>query len=497
LSYGPEPGAEVLFQTGEAKRIAVAELHEYVTERGNPGNRKGVREALVTYPSAWLKDGIRLVDTPGVGSVYQQNTETTHRFLPKADAVLFLLSVDQPISQAESDFLASVRQYSDKILFVLNKVDLLSEAELAESLEFTRGTLSEIIGAAPRLFPLSARFALSAHQQGSEELLAKSGMPQLNQALAQFLEKEKSSVLTASVARQAKRAVNLARFELQVELQSLAAPLEDLDRKSALFQEKKREIALAKDEIALLLGNDASRALQQPIEEDLAQFSQELTRRVVAKIEQRNSELHDISLRQLHSSLEGEVVDEARQAFDAWQAGESAALDKSFDTFCARHAAKIDAALEELFRFCSDLFAIPFVPLGAGSFRKVESRFYYKFWTEPPGISTLITNILLALPRAFGTRVVLNAIRRYALETVDIQSGRMRYDFSQRLDKALRTFKQELGGKIDTAIAGIELAMAKARELRSAGERATRERQEALQSALRSLDEIDRQIGPS
>lgn len=495
LTYGSKPAAAVLFETGENKDIPLTELSEYVTERGNPGNHKGVREALVAYPSPWLSAGIRLVDTPGVGSVYQKNTDVTYRFLPRADAVLFVLSVDQPISQAESDFLGNVREYSDKILFILNKADLLSEAELAESLEFTRSTLANILGGSPQLFPLSARLALTARKERSEKLLATSGMPELTQALDEFLEKEKGAVLAASVARQARRVVSLARFDLQVEFQSLNAPLEELEHKSRLFQEKKRELTLARNEIAMLLGKDASRALLGPLEEDLAEFAKELKQRAIATIERRLNELSGVALRELHACLERDVIDEIQKGFDSWRAGESAAMDKTLDAFCARHAEKIDAAIDELFRFSSNLFAIPFTPLRAGSFHRIESHFYYKFWSEPAGVTTLISSILFALPRAIGARPVVNSVLRYALESVDMQSGRTRYDFSQRLDKALIAFKRELEDKTDAAIAGIETAMEKARNLRTAGEAAIQDRRITIVSTLRSLDEIDGQIG--
>ena len=64
-----------------------------------------MQEVLITYPSPYLKDGVRLIDTPGVGSVYEHNTDVAYQYLPKSDAALFLLSVDQPVSKAELNFL--------------------------------------------------------------------------------------------------------------------------------------------------------------------------------------------------------------------------------------------------------------------------------------------------------------------------------------------------------------------------------------------------------
>ena len=492
LSYGPRPSASVVLESGATREIPLAELSEYVTERRNPDNRKGVREAHVTYPARWLEGGVRLIDTPGVGSVYQRNTDVAHRFLPKADAVLFLLSVDQPISRAECDFLASVREHAAKIYFVLNKIDLLSEPELDESIAFTREALTGVLGAAPRLFALSARLALVESRDGQRA--SRSGMPELARALRDLLTREKSTLLAGSVARQARRAMALARFELQLEHESLTTPLAELDRKAALFRAQKEKILLIRDEFDVLLGSDAGRVLQRPLEDDLQAFAGELKRQAVARLEQRFGDRKGLGLRQLYRDLENSAIDEIRGAFDEWRAAKSAAIDQAFEAFCARHAARIEALIDELFRFASDLFAIPFAPRSAGAFYRSQSHFQYKFWSEPPALRVIGSSLVLALPRALGGRLVLERVRRFALESVETQTGRLRYDFSQRLDTAVTDFRQEMDRAILDAVAGIEAALGKAHELKSAGEAAGTARLTAIAAMMRALDEVDQDI---
>ncbi|MEJ2315034.1 MAG: dynamin family protein, partial [Nitrospirota bacterium] len=105
LAYGPALRVKVHFNGDRTMEIKPESLPEYVTEKGNPKNEKNVQEVVVEYPSPYLKDGVRIVDTPGVGSVYEHTTDVAYRYLPRSDAVLFLLSVDQPLSRAEFDFL--------------------------------------------------------------------------------------------------------------------------------------------------------------------------------------------------------------------------------------------------------------------------------------------------------------------------------------------------------------------------------------------------------
>lgn len=95
LAYGERPAASIVFENAEVRPAALTELADYATERGNPRNAKGVREVAVNYPTPWLKGGIQLVDTPGIGSIHAHNTAVTYGYLPQADAVIFVASVDQ------------------------------------------------------------------------------------------------------------------------------------------------------------------------------------------------------------------------------------------------------------------------------------------------------------------------------------------------------------------------------------------------------------------
>jgi len=88
--------------------IGVAELPDYITEAGNPGNGRGVREVVVEHPSPLLGPGIVLADTPGTGSVHAHNTQSTAAFLPRVDVALLVLSVTAPLSDAEAHLLTAV-----------------------------------------------------------------------------------------------------------------------------------------------------------------------------------------------------------------------------------------------------------------------------------------------------------------------------------------------------------------------------------------------------
>ena len=199
LGYGERLDIRVHFQNGQSTAISQEELSAYITEKGNPKNQKGVREVEIAYPSDYLRDGVRIIDTPGVGSVYSHNTEVAYNYLPQVDAAVFVVTVDPPLSAAEQDFLQDIREYVHKLFFVLNKIDYVDEAERQEALEFTAEVLKGNL-AVPRvmIFPLSAKLALEGKSNGGSEALQTSLLPQFEEHLRQFLYQEKGRVLLIS-----------------------------------------------------------------------------------------------------------------------------------------------------------------------------------------------------------------------------------------------------------------------------------------------------------
>ncbi len=136
-----------------------------MTERGNPGNRRGIAGVTAYLAARMLAGGVELVDTPGTGSVFEWDTQTAHEALRSMDAAVFVLTADPPVSAGERDLLGQVAELSVTTFAVLNKADHLDEAELAEAVEFTRWVLGEA-GHPGMVYPMSARAALRGGDDG-------------------------------------------------------------------------------------------------------------------------------------------------------------------------------------------------------------------------------------------------------------------------------------------------------------------------------------------
>jgi GTP-binding protein EngB required for normal cell division len=490
MTYGEALRIRVYFNDGRVAEIKPESLPEYVTEKGNPKNIKDVKEVIITYPSPYLKDGVRLIDTPGVGSIYQHNTDVAYQYLPKSDAALFLLSVDQPMSKAELDFLRDVKEYSNKIFFLLNKADYLNEKDLQESIDFSKSVLKEAMGTDIRIFPVSARLALEGKTSGSEDMVQKSRLPEFSEVLNRFLMEEKGKILILSVTNNLLRIVSQAKFEIELELKSLTSPLDELQKKVGVFENKKQEVMLEKQDFDILLDGEAKRLLKNILDEDIEKFKKELIPQVMANLENYYNENKSLGLKELHNLLQQQVITDVKQAFSGWRVVEDEKLARAFESICKRFIIKINDTVDELLRFSSELFQIPFEAIKAESLWTVKSGFYYKFKDEPVGLEMLASSLTLALPKFIGDRIILKKMKEYMLQVIDIQSGRVRYDFAERMDKSKLEFRWEMLQKIEATIEGIETAIKKGMEQRSRGEKEVEERKQVLMEVLKRLNEI-------
>lgn len=494
LHYGATATATVIFDSGQERAIPLDALPDYVTERGNPKNAKCVQEVSVAYPAQWLRSGIRLVDTPGIGSLHQHNTDATYRYLPQADAVIFVASVDQPVSRAELDFLAHIRRYAGKVFCLLNKLDYLTEAELAQSEAFAKDALHETLGAPVPVFSFSARLALQGQMKHDARLLARSRFLEFDAALRRFLLEESGAVWVQSVHRSLLRLLSEARLATELELRALSSPLAQLEANLQAFAVKKRETLQAKSDFDALLEADARKLVRDRIEPDLDVFKAALVPRLHTALDAWYDELRAQGSAALQSGLEERLIAEVRAAFDVWRANEDTAVGEAFERLCGRFWRSIQDTVDELLRYSAELFSISFAAVGTESLWQSRTGFYYKFWQEPPSLMLLSSGFVRLLPAALGHPVILRQAQRRAAELAQMQSGRLRHDFEERVKKSVHDFRREMHERIEATSAAIETAIDKGRVLRMQGTNEAASRRDELGAALARIDVLERRL---
>ena len=132
VRYGEHPSAVVRRRVDDqpvAEQIPPAELAGWVSEIGNPGNHKQVERVDITAPSAILRQGLTLVDTPGMGGLGAGHAAATLAFLPFADGLVFVSDASAELSAPEVAFLRRAVELCPTVLFAQTKTDLYPEWE--------------------------------------------------------------------------------------------------------------------------------------------------------------------------------------------------------------------------------------------------------------------------------------------------------------------------------------------------------------------------------
>src|SRR5688572_10410025 len=123
----------------------------------------GEHTLLFHYPLDVLRD-LEIVDTPGTNSIERMEEEITRGFVPRADLVLFVTSLLQPLTASELGFLAHIREWGKKVIFIVNGVDRRNSDEqigrVREYLE--REITARLGGPAPTTYFISALQSLRA-----------------------------------------------------------------------------------------------------------------------------------------------------------------------------------------------------------------------------------------------------------------------------------------------------------------------------------------------
>lgn len=104
--------------------IQVGQVGEWVSEVGNPGNHKRVDRVEIVVPSQLLKQGLVIVDTPGMGGLGAGHAAATLGFLPFADGLIFVSDASAELSAPEVEFLKRATDLCPTVLFAQTKIDL-------------------------------------------------------------------------------------------------------------------------------------------------------------------------------------------------------------------------------------------------------------------------------------------------------------------------------------------------------------------------------------
>jgi len=471
LKYGDKENIEILFNDGKRTSVPRGELADYVTERGNPANEKKVKYVEVSYPSDYLKDGVFIVDTPGVGSTFENNTEMTYNYLPKVDAALFMLAVDPPISQSEIAFLNDVKKYVAKIFFVQNKIDYMDKDEQQESMLFSKEVIETTLGSdSIQIYPLSAKLALAAKQEKDKNLLRQSRLPEFDRVLGDFLLKEKGKTVLRSALNGTRKLLSDEEFAIELERQAIATPLEILEQKIQLFQEKMEVVKGDREDNAYYFEGEIKRLIDL-LDRDLEKLKRIEIPRLMKELEESGEKYQHKSVSQYIELMEAELHQGVVRTFDGWIVKEEERLNQEYARVSKRFSERTNEIIDAIVNASAELFDLNLERFTAEEVISSDSQLYYMVGDPPKffdleGAFEFFSRKIL--PRGFSQSVALKDLQKKLPEKIDKNSGRVRWDFMDRIKKSFLKFRWELNLKIDATEEGIKKAIDKAMELKKA-----------------------------
>lgn len=483
VRHGPQPAARVRFADGGWREIDASNLERYVAEQHNPENRKGVAAVEVFAPSPLLASGMCLVDTPGIGSVFDGNTQATRNFVPHVDAGLVVLGADPPISADELALIAETVGHCRELFFVLNKSDKLTEAECKEASAFTRQVLASRLGLREiRLFEVSAMEQMagkgpargwSALLDALQELALRSGG-----ALVQAAEERGLALLAGRLSRR-----------LDEETGALLRPLEESQQRVEALRACLAEAERSLDDLAYLfkaeeekLARAFARNKNEFLETALREAREELAAACRPEAAGRGPALRRASV-QMAQAI-------ATRRLDAWLAVAEPAAEALYTSAMDRFVELSNGFLDRL-RSSGDpaLAQLPAAVDRETGFRWDSKLFYKDLW-QSTGEGPLVWCADLLRPKRMLLRSIERRTGEYLHDLLAANATRIENDLNDRVVESRRRFQFEIRSLLEEVLSSAADSLQRARLLHARGDQAVQEEKQRLNALSARLQAL-------
>ena len=230
----------------------------------------------LSYPSPFLKNGITIIDTPGIGGLDPRHAILTHMALPKADVIVFVTDAGEPLTLSELEF------YENKILscgkqnvVLVNKSDILTADTLSTHVSNTKLQLAKLGG--PEVIPVSAKYWNKYVSKKDEKYLIRSNKDTVLTGITSEVENFKKTqykkyrdMLIAEID-DVYSAISLEIQQLKKDSNDKIKVVEDLQRQQAALSKFRGDLNNPTSQIRLQINSifeDARNEVQNLISHD-------------------------------------------------------------------------------------------------------------------------------------------------------------------------------------------------------------------------------------
>jgi len=467
----PQQLAKALEMVAETRRVSLEEAqalgfwHSQEPEDNPIVDANGMvevpkwRHALINIAHPLLKQGLVILDTPGLNAIGAE-PELTVSLLPQAQAVVFILGADTGVTKSDMtiwrEHLVVGSEASDLRLVVLNKIDTLwdalsSPSQIQAQIDRQRASTADILGISQsQVIPISAHKGLVAKVTEDAELLAASCLPKLEDALANGIMGQRQQILGAAVAtgitslrQETGRVINIRRrylAEQTMELKGLQG------KNATVIKHMRGRITQEQSDFDLSGAKiHAVRSVHLKLLRDV--FDSLSATALKAEMAQLNAALHQKGLKFGVKKAYGDTFERLRAIFKRVQAlckEIQSMLAATFRQLNGEHGFSLQAPPEpQLESFVQDLNSVErghLQYLGvANTFRLAQAEFADKL------VRALATRLRTIHETALGE---VELWSKTAAAQLDAQLRERRRNFARRIE-AIDRIQQAAGGLAD------------------------------------------------
>ncbi len=486
LRYGDQRTARLLIDE-KWRAFRPDDLAQYVSEELNPENTKRVGGVEVFLPSPLLASGMCLVDTPGIGSVFAGNTETTKDFIPQIDAAILVVGADPPISGEELALIEAVAANVDEIIVVLNKIDRVSASERQQAAAFaTKVLASRLKKPVQRIYEVSALNKLNKlpEQDDWEALVGDLG----------GLASKSGQEMTRSAAERGSRrfSASLTR-SVQERIRALHEPIANSEQRIATLRLTAGQAEQSLRDLGALFSAEQMRLSNTLLARRKKFFRQALPNaQKEFEAESRAVQTGFGPERRRELMALAQIV--ARRHVMPWLDAEEAQAEELYNAATQRFVTLVNGLLQRIAeKQAADFSHLP-RSLDAEQGFRTQSRFFFH---------DMITIAQPASPLLYSLDALMGVLRirrwfqrdaeRFLEQLLDTNASRVQGDVEQRVVESRLQLESEVRKLLREVSTSAEQALSNARDIMAAGTNAVTseiERLNNLRGELGALSNV-------
>ena len=476
VRYGPAPSASVRIQGDEMwQSVSIDALADYVSEERNPNNQLGVDAVQVFAPVPLLAAGMCLVDTPGVGSVHEQNSRVTFAFVPHVDAAIIVIGVDPPLGGEELALIEAIAKGVPDAIVVLNKADRFSDTERAEASRFAQKVLAaRLHREIPKPFHVSAAKQLTEPDARWDWTSFIASLEELQSCSSRRL-------VEGALDRGMKRLLEQTRWMLREQRQALLRPLHETKQRVTLLKGFANDAQREARTLAPLFDAE-QRALTETFAERCERFLAEAMPAAHHKLEAAIANMGGLFGPKLREQAFAATREIARDLVEPWLAEQQAAAAAAYREIAQRFVSIGETHLENVWAQDGPGLELTAITLRANVELRAPSRYYFR-----------VVHVLAAssplqrLADAFRAgralrRSVARAATAYLDDLLRMNCTLVANDIEERVLESRRRLEAEIHSALGEAAVSAQRALAQASEAHALG----------AESVTKSLARLDR-----